>query len=258
MLTMVVANNWVEIAASGYLGPPGYSGSEGAGFIGSQGPQGPAGGFTGSQGIEGYLGSEGYVGSQGNRGYSGSRGYGFTGSQGTNAVTVKNEGTVVSNTVTSFNFVGDAVTATIVGADIRVDVNFTVPSSGLRLSGASSGQTTLVAQSVASGNVIVPSVDGTLVITTASQTLYNKTLSGIAAASTVQDVLGNPFLIGFRYLPQSSNATGILSLADLGKHFLTNSNITIPLNSSVLFPIGAEISLISNGSTFQIIPPSVS
>jgi hypothetical protein len=55
------STQWVEIAASGYLGLTGYTGSQGIpGFVGSQGPAG------------GYTGSIGYTGSQGVTGYNGS------------------------------------------------------------------------------------------------------------------------------------------------------------------------------------------
>ena len=90
------STQWVEIAASGYLGQLGYTGSQGEqgidgayaavgytgsasttpGFTGSQGDLGDTGpqgdiGYTGSQGIKGdtgFTGSQGYTGSQGNRG----------------------------------------------------------------------------------------------------------------------------------------------------------------------------------------------
>ena len=83
---------WVEFAASGFLGLQGYTGSIGLagtnGYTGSQGPQGfqgPAGGYTGSVG---FVGSQGIQGPAG--GYTGSIGYagsassviGYTGSLG--------------------------------------------------------------------------------------------------------------------------------------------------------------------------------
>jgi hypothetical protein len=73
---------------TGLQGPAGgYTGSVGAGYVGSQGSVGPLG-YIGSQGAGftgsfGYVGSVGYSGSQGDFGYTGSYGYtGFQGSQG--------------------------------------------------------------------------------------------------------------------------------------------------------------------------------
>jgi len=69
---------WVEVSASGYQGPIGYTGSQGElGYTGSTGI-----GYTGSQGEIGYTGSQGdigFVGSQGNIGYTGSAGSGGAG-----------------------------------------------------------------------------------------------------------------------------------------------------------------------------------
>jgi len=86
---------WVEIAASGFIGFTGSSGNASAqgytgsvGFVGSVGYAGSLG-YTGSIGPTGYTGS-GYTGSQGIIGYPGVRGFtgsastviGYTGSQG--------------------------------------------------------------------------------------------------------------------------------------------------------------------------------
>jgi hypothetical protein len=65
-------------------GPQGYTGSQGAGFVGSQGDIGFVGsqgdiGYTGSQGDTGFTGSQGLAGELG---FTGSQGTGFTGSQG--------------------------------------------------------------------------------------------------------------------------------------------------------------------------------
>lgn len=70
------------VVESGVPGARGFTGSAGAGFVGSRGADGPLG-YTGSRGA-GYTGSRGatgFVGSSG-LGYTGSRGVGFTGSKG--------------------------------------------------------------------------------------------------------------------------------------------------------------------------------
>jgi hypothetical protein len=98
-----VNTHWVEIAASGYSGQTGFTGSRGidgqyaaVGYTGSAstviGYSG-SGGYSGSRGYPGYVGSAstalGYTGSRGipgNQGDIGSLGYvgsaGYTGSQG--------------------------------------------------------------------------------------------------------------------------------------------------------------------------------
>jgi len=97
-MTVFVADGdsqqWVEVAASGFIGVKGYTGSRGvigftgsrgtgftgsSGFTGSRGGQGEIG-YTGSQGIPGEAAFQGFTGSQGDIGFTGS--VGFTGSQG--------------------------------------------------------------------------------------------------------------------------------------------------------------------------------
>jgi len=98
-------DNWINVGRIvgdlGYTGSIGFTGSIGIGYTGSQGMAGFMG-YTGSQGIDGvngYTGSIGYTGSQGagftgsrgdngingytgSIGYTGSQGAGFTGSRG--------------------------------------------------------------------------------------------------------------------------------------------------------------------------------
>jgi hypothetical protein len=52
--------------------------------------------------------------------------------------------------------------------------------------------------------------------------------------------------IGYRGLPQSTNTT--LALADAGKHIYTASNVTIPANGSIAFPVGTTIVIANSGS----------
>jgi hypothetical protein len=93
------SGQWVEVAASGFIGATGYVGSQGVagafagmGYTGSASPgyQGSAGaGYTGSRGVSGayaamgYVGSRGLTGDQGILGYVGSSAPGYTGSAGT-------------------------------------------------------------------------------------------------------------------------------------------------------------------------------
>lgn len=61
---------------------------------------------------------------------------------------------------------------------------------------------------------------------TATQTLTNKTITGLASASTVNDTLGTGYVIGFRKLPQSANTTAAAS--DVDKHLFVSATVTIP------------------------------
>ena len=67
----------------------------------------------------GYVGSSGYTGSAGS-GYTGSAGAG-----GGGAISVYNQGVLISSTTTSLNFVGYSVTATSVGSTSTISIDIT-------------------------------------------------------------------------------------------------------------------------------------
>ena len=71
----------------------------------------------------------------------------------------------------------------------------------------------------------------------ATQTLTNKTITGLASASTVNDSLGTGYTIGYRSVPQSLNTTA--AAADVGKHLFVSATTTIP---SGVFVAGNEFS----------------
>lgn len=106
---------WVEIAASGFLGPLGYAGSQGIpgeyagmGYTGSS-----AAGYVGSQGV-GYAGSSGAFAALG---YTGSFGVGYTGS--------------TSGYIGSFGYTGSAGTNGIDGyLGSQGDIGYTGSTSG--------------------------------------------------------------------------------------------------------------------------------
>jgi hypothetical protein len=96
------------------------------------------------------------------------------------------------------------------------------------------------------------SIDNTVVTLTGTQTLTNKTITGLNSASTVKDSAGNLYGFGFRTMPQSDNVSGTLVLSDSAKHLYITSNVTVPPNSSVAFEIGTVISVISNATAIVI------
>jgi hypothetical protein len=96
------------------------------------------------------------------------------------------------------------------------------------------------------------SIDNTVVTLTGTQTLTNKTITGLESASTVKDSAGNLYGFGFRTMPQSDNTSGTLVLSDSAKHLYLTGNVTVPPNSSVAFEIGTVISVVSNATAIVI------
>lgn len=83
---------------------------------------------------------------------------------------------------------------------------------------------------------------------TATQTLTNKTITGLASASTVNDSAGTGYAIGYRNVPQSANTTAAAS--DIGKHLYVSATTTIP---SGVFTAGNEFLVVnSSGSTITL------
>lgn len=83
---------------------------------------------------------------------------------------------------------------------------------------------------------------------TATQTLTNKTITGLASASTVNDSAGTGYAIGYRNTPQSTNTTAAAS--DIGKHLYVSATTTIP---SGVFTAGNEFLVVnSSGSAITL------
>lgn len=78
----------------------------------------------------------------------------------------------------------------------------------------------------------------------AVQTVTNKTLSGMASASTVKDSLGTDYTIGFRSIPQSLNTTAAAS--DIGKHLYVSATTTVP---SGVFVAGNEFLVVNSSAS---------
>jgi hypothetical protein len=82
----------------------------------------------------------------------------------------------------------------------------------------------------------------------AVQTVTNKTITGMASASTVKDSLGTDYTIGFRSIPQSLNTTAAAS--DIGKHLYVSATTTVP---SGVFVAGNEFLVVnSSGSAVTL------
>lgn len=78
---------------------------------------------------------------------------------------------------------------------------------------------------------------------TATQTLTNKTITGMASASTVKDSAGNDYAIGYRKSPQSTNTTPTAS--DVNKHLYVSATVTIP---SGVFTTGDNFVIINSAN----------
>jgi hypothetical protein len=101
--------------------------------------------------------------------------------------------------------------------------------------------------------VAAPSSD--IVGVSDSQTLTNKTITGLATGSSIKDSDGTSFTIGYRHAPQNAQSTGYtLVNSDSGKHvYYTGAanTITIPVDGATTggdFEIGTIINVINNGT----------
>ena len=133
----VVWNASIDGPIVGATGVSGFSGNSGAtgtsGFSGQNGTIG-SDGSTGATGISGFSGTSGFSGFSGISGYSGDTGAtgsgtsGFSGYSGTQSnIAVSDQGSLLTSSVSSFNFVGDLVTATTVGGAGAVTVTVENP-----------------------------------------------------------------------------------------------------------------------------------
>ena len=79
---------------------------------------------------------------------------------------------------------------------------------------------------------------------TATQTLTNKTLSGMNTASTIKDPNGTDQVVGYRKYPQSTNTTATAD--DVGKQLYVGATTTIP---SGVFTAGDYFKIINSTSS---------
>ena len=115
------------------------------------------------------------------------------------------------------------------------------------------------AASVGSAVITLPSATGTLATLAGTETLTNKTIASLKAASTIvdTDTSGTPYAIGFKEIPSNvQSAAYRLVLSDSGKHInISTGGVTIPQNSGgvapVAFPIGTAVVFYNNSASSQ-------
>ena len=166
---------------------------------------------------------------------------------------------------------GGALTAAGAGTDYQVPIVLTTTGStgaatfssgtlNIPNYSAAGTVTSITAGTGLSGGTITSTgtiaIDSTVATLTGSQTLTNKTVTGLASASTVLDSASNPYAVGFRTMPLSSNTSGTLVLSDSAKFYYVTTGVTVPLNSSVAFDIGTVITIVSNSTAITIVPAS--
>jgi hypothetical protein len=139
-------------------------------------------------------------------------------------------------------------TITINGSTVTLGNNFTLAQLTFG-SGVNSSVGTTYNGTTGTTISLDPNVSVTL---TGTQTLTNKTITGLANVSTVLDFSGTQYQFGFRNMPQSGTSSGNLALGDSGKHVYVSSGVTVPPNSSVPFEIGAVITVVSNATSLTI------
>lgn len=203
---------------------------------------------------------------------------------GLNSKFDKDGGTVSGATTFSAN-------VTLVGTTLTIPTTLTVSggtanfSTGLQLGGSSvttaASTTTFTNKTfdtAGTGNVLkvngntisasagtaaitVPNTTGTLATLANTETFTNKTITGLKAASTIndKDTSGTAYAIGFKEIPQNARTSAYtLVLEDSGKHIsITTGGVVIPQNGStspqVLFPIGTVVVIFNNSASSQTI-----
>jgi len=87
-----------------------------------------------------------------------------------------------------------------------------------------------------------------------TDTLTNKTIIGLTAASTILTGGATPVPIGYRDIPQNAqNANYALTLNDAGGHIYSKNSaaqtITVPAYGSVPMPLGVAVTIVNNGAS---------
>ena len=283
-------------AAQGLQGPTGIQGNTGTqGLTGPQGIQGTTG-TQGTTGIQGNLGTQGTTGPQGVQGITGTQGVtgtGYTGVTSTTSATPASSGSISLTTNTQGSFVtGNRVravnttsnyfegTVTITGgttfaiaADFNVGTtlasNWTITLAGER--GVQGTQGTIGSQGiqglgfaqlqgVQGPNGIQGSI-GSTGSTGTQGTAGLQGFSGTQGLQGTQGVTGTQGLQGDPTLPiNAQNTNYTLVLSDTSKLVELNvasaNTLTVPLNSSVAFAVGAQITVLQTNTGQTTITPA--
>jgi hypothetical protein len=213
-------------------------------------------GYTGSQGVIGYTGSKGdigYAGSKGDIGYVGSVGY--TGSRGVLTTTTSSSPPgspnlgdiwIDSNTGTQYFYIydGDSNQWVELANAGTIGVTGYTGSRGLIGYTGSAGSTGYTGSQGSTGYTgSAGTVDTAATYVWTNNHTFSANISGNTAG----------FTIGYLDVPQNfTNTSFTIALTDRGKHIYTANGtaqiITIANNSSVAFPVGSAISIVSQGA----------
>jgi len=236
-----------SLGDQGATGATGPQGATGAGVDGATGSTGVAGadGATGSTGPAGTNGTDGATGATGPQGDPGTPGIaGDTGSTGATGPAGTN-GTDGATGATGTAGVDGATGATgVAGVDGATGATGVAGVDGATGATGATGP-------VAGSNTQVIFNDAGVAGASANLT-FDKTTNLLTVNGNIS---GNTagFAIGYRDIPQLSfTGDSTLALTDAGKHYYstlaTANTLTIPLNSSVAFNIGAAINIYNQGS----------
>ena len=104
-------------------------------------------------------------------------------------------------------------------------------------------------------NITITNSSGNVVINNSLTEYSNvQVASYVAGNITVGNIAGKTsgFTLGYLEMPQVAAANVTLALTDSGKHFYSTSaapfTVTIPVNSTVAFPIGTVVSIVNQGT----------
>ena len=257
----------------GPTGPQGFQGTQGdQGNQGFQGPTGPQGfqGFQGPDGPQGFQGVQGPIGPQG---FQGTQGFqGFQGPQGT-------QGPGVSGTT---NNVAKFTSSTAIGNSLMVDngttVAITKTSAGTIVQGYTTGNQGTTVGTGASVDYYLNNAQAARAIAQISSATFIGTdyiienrnsgegaltenmrinaagnvLIGSATDNSTTAKLQVTGGISYQNIFNTRTASYTLALTDQSKIVETNvgsaNDVTIPLDSSVNFPIGTEIQVLQLGA----------
>jgi len=160
-----------------------------------------------------------------------------------------------SGAIITSNDVGTITNSMLANSNVRINGSTVTLGNNFTLASLTfgSGVNSTVGSSYNGTTATTISLDPNVSVTlTGTQTLTNKTITGLANVSTVLDFSGTQYQFGFRNMPQSGTSSGNLALGDSGKHVYVSSGVTIPPNSSVPFEIGAVITVVSNATSLTI------